>query len=145
MNDQQGQHIVNNLLSLVPLFYRKFMFHDHKHMPQSHTQVLLLLHEHDVLTVSEIGKRLCISRPNMTPLLNKLIDDKLINRQSSENDRRVLIVSLTEKGMAFVNDYKQYILDKMRESMQNLEEDELTKLDESLQTLRLLISKLSVL
>lgn len=145
MNNQQWDHIVDNLLSLVPLFYRKFMFHDHKHMPQSHTQVLLLLHEHDVLTVSEIGKRLCISRPNMTPLLNKLIDEELINRHNSENDRRVLIVSLTDNGRDFVNQYKQYIMDKMRESFQDIKDNELAKLDESLQTLQSFISKLSVL
>ncbi|WP_416827127.1 MarR family winged helix-turn-helix transcriptional regulator [Ectobacillus polymachus] len=145
MNNPQWDHIVDNLLSLVPLFYRKFMFHDHKHMPQSHTQVLLLLHEHDVLTVSEIGKRLCISRPNMTPLLNKLIDEDLIHRHNSENDRRVLIVSLTDNGKSFVDQYKQYIMDKMQESFQDIKDNELAKLDESLQTLQSFISKLSVL
>lgn len=59
-------------------------FSSQRHMPPSHTQVLLLLHENGTLAVSEIGKRLAISRPNMTPLLNKLIQEELIERHYSE-------------------------------------------------------------
>lgn len=88
MESREWERIVDRLLSLVPLFYRKFMlpgeFSSQRHMPPSHTQVLLLLHENGTLAVSEIGKRLAISRPNMTPLLNKLIQEELIERHYSE-------------------------------------------------------------
>ncbi len=66
MESREWERIVDHLLSLVPLFYRKFMlpgeFSSQRHMPPSHTQVLLLLHENGTLAVSEIGKRLAISR-----------------------------------------------------------------------------------
>ena len=85
-------HASGNVLSIIffasASFYRKFMlpgeFSSQRHMPPSHTQVLLLLHENGTLAVSEIGKRLAISRPNMTPLLNKLIQEELIERHYSE-------------------------------------------------------------
>ena len=93
-------------------------------MPPSHTQVLLLLHENGTLAVSEIGKRLAISRPNMTPLLNKLIQEELIERHYSEKDRRVILISLTAEGKLLVNQYQQFILDKLKENFQTLSEEE---------------------
>ena len=87
MESREWERIVDHLLSLVPLFIANLCFLENfsqRHMPPSHTQVLLLLHENGTLAVSEIGKRLAISRPNMTPLLNKLIQEELIERHYSE-------------------------------------------------------------
>ena len=87
----EWERIVDHLLSLVPFLsqiYASREFSSQRHMPPSHTQVLLLLHENGTLAVSEIGKRLAISRPNMTPLLNKLIQEELIERHYSEKDRQ---------------------------------------------------------
>ncbi|AAS43097.1 transcriptional regulator, MarR family [Bacillus cereus ATCC 10987] len=143
MESREWERIVDHLLSLVPLFYRKFMlpgeFSSQRHMPPSHTQVLLLLHENGTLAVSEIGKRLAISRPNMTPLLNKLIQEELIERHYSEKDRRVILISLTAEGKLLVNQYQQFILDKLKENFQTLSEEEREKLIHSLQTIQNLI------
>jgi len=145
MESREWERIVDHLLSLVPLFYRKFMlpgeFSSQRHMPPSHTQVLLLLHENGTLAVSEIGKRLAISRPNMTPLLNKLIQEELIERHYSEKDRRVILISLTAEGKLLVNQYQQFILDKLKENFQTLSEEEREKLIQSLQTIQNLILK----
>lgn len=148
MASHEWERIVDHLLSLVPLFYRNFMlpgeFSSQRHMPPSHTQVLLLLHEKDTLTVSEIGKRLAISRPNMTPLLNKLIQEELIERHYSEKDRRVILISLTEEGKSLVGQYQQFILNKLQEHFQTLSEDEREQLIHSLQTIQHLIMKANV-
>lgn len=148
MASHEWERIVDHLLSLVPLFYRKFMmpgeFSSQKHMPPSHTQVLLLLHENGVLTVSEIGQRLAISRPNMTPLLNKLMQEELVERHYSEKDRRVILISLTEEGKSLVGQYQQFILSKLQEHFQPLSEDEQAQLIHSLQTIQTLIMKANV-
>ncbi|EEK71708.1 Transcriptional regulator, MarR [Bacillus mycoides] len=145
MESREWERIVDHLLSLVPLFYRKFMlpgeFSSQRHMPPSHTQVLLLLHENGTLAVSEIGKRLAISRPNMTPLLNKLIQEELIERHYSEKDRRVILISLTTEGKMLVSQYQQFILGKLKENFQTLSEEEREKLIYSLKTIQNLILK----
>ncbi|WP_028399574.1 MarR family winged helix-turn-helix transcriptional regulator [Ectobacillus panaciterrae] len=145
MNHREWEHIVNHLLSLVPLFYRKFMLPGdaviHKNIPQSHTQILLLLHDAGTLTVSEIGSRLAISRPNMTPLLNKLIEEDFIKRHYSKKDRRVILISLTDEGEVFIKQYKQFILDKLRENLDALSEEELKQLSSSLETLQAIVAK----
>ncbi|HDX9580451.1 MarR family transcriptional regulator [Bacillus cytotoxicus] len=148
MDSREWERIVDHLLSLVPLFYRKFMlpgeFSSQRHMPPSHAQVLLLLHERDTLAVSEIGKRLAISRPNMTPLLNKLIQEELVERHYSEKDRRVILMSLTAEGKSLVNQYKQFLLKKLKENLQTLSASDREQLTHSLQTIQNLILKANI-
>lgn len=148
MESREWERIVDHLLSLVPLFYRKIMlpgeFSSQRHMPPSHTQVLLLLHERGILTVSDIGNRLAISRPNMTPLLNKLIQEGLIERHYSEKDRRVILISLTREGKLIVSQYQQFILDKLKEDFQGLSESDRDQFIHSLQTIQNLITKTNV-
>lgn len=148
MASHEWERIVDHLLSVVPLFYRKFMlpgeFSSQRHMPPSQTQVLLLLHEKGTLAVSEIGKHLAISRPNMTPLLNKLIQEELVERHYSEKDRRVILISLTEDGKSLVSQYQQFILNKLQEHFQTLSENERIQLIHSLQTIQHLIMKANV-
>jgi DNA-binding MarR family transcriptional regulator len=60
--------------------------------------VMLVLWESDGLTVSEIGARLFLDHPTLTPLLKRLEATKLITRQRSAQDERQVIVTLTPAG-----------------------------------------------
>lgn len=113
-----------------------------KLIPLSHIQVLLLLNEFGTLTVSEIGNLLSISRPNMTPLLNKLIDEGYVERRYSEKDRRVILIVLTEQGQSFIRQHKQYITEKLKEQLLTLSQDDLETLTASLQNMKSILLKL---
>ncbi|MHA6892852.1 MarR family winged helix-turn-helix transcriptional regulator [Ralstonia pseudosolanacearum] len=64
--------------------------------------VMLVLWERDALTVSEIGERLFLDSPTLTPtltpMLKRLEAAGLIGRQRSDADERQVIVSLTAEG-----------------------------------------------
>jgi DNA-binding MarR family transcriptional regulator len=62
--------------------------------------VMLVLWEHDRLRVSEIGERLFLDFPTLTPLLKRLEVQELVTRRRSASDERQVIVSLTEAGAA---------------------------------------------
>lgn len=62
--------------------------------------VMLVLWERDGLRVSEIGERLYLDFPTLTPLLKRLETQGLITRRRSESDERQVIISLTETGAA---------------------------------------------
>ncbi|MDR4133189.1 MarR family transcriptional regulator, partial [Bacillus cereus ATCC 10876] len=80
------------------------------------------------------GKLLAISRTNMTALLDQLIQEELIDRHYGENDGRVILISLPAEGKLLVNQYQQFILDKLKENFQTLYEEEREKFIHSLQT-----------
>ena len=61
--------------------------------------VLITLWESNTSTASEIGAILKLDLPTITPILQKLEAMEFISRKRSEEDNRVIIVSLTQKGL----------------------------------------------
>jgi len=62
--------------------------------------VMLVLWEHRQLSVKEIGEKLLLDSGTLTPLLKKLEARKLVNRIRSGKDERVVMINLTESGIA---------------------------------------------
>ncbi len=60
--------------------------------------VMLVLWQQDGLMVSEVGERLFLDSPTLTPLLKRLEAQGLVSRQRSPSDERQVIISLTSKG-----------------------------------------------
>ena len=61
---------------------------------------MLVLWEHQSLTVKELGDRLYLDSGTLTPLLKKLEARGLLDRNRSTADEHNLIVSITEAGQA---------------------------------------------
>ena len=61
---------------------------------------LLVLWEQDGLTVGEIGEKLMLDNGTLSPLLKKLEQAGIVQRQRSRADERVVVVTLTEEGRA---------------------------------------------
>ena len=51
------------------------------------------------ITVKTVKNRMIRKSPNATRLMDKLCDKKLIERTRCENDRRVVYVKITDKGI----------------------------------------------
>ena len=61
---------------------------------------MLVLWEHQQLSVKEIGEKLLLDSGTLTPLLKKLEARKLVSRDRSSEDERVVMVKLTTEGAA---------------------------------------------
>ena len=61
--------------------------------------VLITLWESNTSTASEIGAILKLDLPTITPILQKLEFMGFVSRKRSIEDNRVIIVTLTEKGL----------------------------------------------
>lgn len=62
--------------------------------------VMLVLWEGDGLTVGEIGERVFLDSPTLTPLLKRLETAGLVERNRSIHDERQVLVTLTTEGRA---------------------------------------------
>ena len=60
--------------------------------------VLMVLWQYDEQSVNTIGKRLYLESNTLTPLLKRLEQKELIQRNRSKKDERTVLISLTEKG-----------------------------------------------
>ena len=50
------------------------------------------------LTMNELSEKMNLDSSTMTRVIDKLVRDKLVNRDRDNSDRRIVVVSLTEKG-----------------------------------------------
>ena len=62
--------------------------------------VMMVLWEHQQLSVKAIGEKLMLDSGTLTPLLKKLENKNLVSRIRAEADERMVIISLTNNGTA---------------------------------------------
>jgi DNA-binding MarR family transcriptional regulator len=94
------------------------------------------------LPVSDLAKRLRISKPQASVLVRRLEELGLVERLSAGDDKRVCVLSLTAKGRATLNSNVRKIKAKMKEKLDALSETEQNELSESLGSIVRLLAKL---
>jgi DNA-binding MarR family transcriptional regulator len=138
---------ISNLFSLFPVVQKKLMnpekFSGNCDLSHSHFQIILILNEFGILPVSEIGKKLMISRPNMTPLIDKLIKEGLVRRLPSETDRRVINIDLTDYGRKFLEEQQKIMASFLKERFSSLPDEDLIQLAASLENIKKVFLKLN--
>jgi DNA-binding MarR family transcriptional regulator len=91
-----------------------------------------MLCESGPLPVSEIGKRLLISKPQMTPLIDRLIAQGLVERTPNTRDRRVIMISVTDGGRKKLDECRAQIANNLGRKLAALSEQELGELSAAL-------------
>ncbi|MFK4300193.1 MULTISPECIES: MarR family winged helix-turn-helix transcriptional regulator [unclassified Paenibacillus] len=146
MDTQLLGNISENILGLFPMVKKKFFTYGPLdfplHLSPNNFQALLLLREVRLSTVSDLSKLLNVSRPNMTPLLDKLVELGLADRQSCDSDRRVVNVAITEEGDAFCEQVFHTFSNKIQERLVLLPEEDLSHLSETLNELKQILLKI---
>ena len=71
--------------------------------------VLMVLWEKDTQPVNDIAHRLLLETNTVTPLLQRMEKLGIVTRKKGEQDKRLQIVSLTEKGKAMEGQALQLI------------------------------------
>lgn len=97
------QHVLGYALTLADLGARRaFQQHigtPHALRPPEFTMLMLLLHNADV-TPSQLAETLRASPPNVTVLVDRLVERGLVQRTRSATDGRATPLRLTAKGEA---------------------------------------------
>lgn len=80
---------------------------DHLHaygLTVSQFGVLEALHHRGTMSVGQLGKKILRSSGNMTLVVDNLVKRKLVVRERSVEDRRILEVSITEQGRRLIEE-----------------------------------------
>ncbi|MEG1142736.1 MAG: MarR family transcriptional regulator [Clostridia bacterium] len=147
MDNIKLESIIQNFITIMPLFQKKLIRHDcgfsHEHLNHSHFQIMVVLKEQGILPISDIAKKLIISTPNMTKLLNKLIDEEFVERIPDKKDRRIINIDLTEKGHKYLNHKFKHVQSSLKERLSTLSDNQLDKLGLSLENLKEILMEIS--
>jgi DNA-binding MarR family transcriptional regulator len=88
------------------------------------------------VTCSQAGERMVNHDPDMTRLLDRLEARKLVERERSREDRRVVITRITKKGLELVDSLDQPMNAVLKQRFGRLGKEKLRELIEMLEGLR---------
>ncbi len=139
-----------DLLSILPLIIRS----THRKLLKSalydidinitplHFEIIRLLEEEGPRHAKIIADRLQIAKAQMTQLINKLVEMKLVQRDTDPVDRRNIIISLTAYGTTILHEYKNTMLNNIKDTVSCLSEAELKELSLSVKSLQSILIRL---
>jgi DNA-binding MarR family transcriptional regulator len=146
VTDQIKERIAENLIALLP-FYHKKIFRPGlgiTGMQAAQFRTLgILMREDTTLPMSELGKRLYMSKPYMTILVDQLILDGHVQRIPDTRDRRVINIAITPAGKRHLKQAASRYKENVKNIISDLDRQDLEDLCQSLEKLRDIISKIS--
>jgi len=124
---------IENLISIHPLLSKSFTksIRTKTNLNPGSLYVLGVLRRHDILSMSEIGCKLSMPKPHVTSLVDKLIAEDMVERLLDPNDRRIVNIRITEKGIADFNAIKFEISQELRIRLEKLSAEKLDILAEA--------------
>ena len=138
--------IAENLLAIHPLLYKSLSkpLRTKTSITPGGMFVLGRLKRHGILSMSDIGKYLSMPKPHITVIVDRLIEEGYVERQSDPNDRRIINITLTEKGLTDFEIFKKAISETLKSKLLLLSGEELEILSKASQQVKeILISILS--
>ena len=146
MDASQAELIGDKIISLFPLVRRRLLpsrdEHAHSHASHLWIRVLGMLQHLGILPVSEIGRRLCISKPHMTSLINMMAEQGLVKRQPDKIDRRIINIMITSKGCSFMDESRKMLKENIKKNLSSLSNSDVQLLASSLENIRKVLLKL---
>jgi len=141
---------ITDFLDRLPILHRSFHKDIMKAMRENleegisryHLEVVKTLEDYGTMHVTEIGDMLLISKPQMTRLIDELIDLGMVERQPDETDRRKINISLTEKGRGTVEKFRDTIKGVIQTRLSPLPEKDLVELSAALKQVLQVASKI---
>jgi DNA-binding MarR family transcriptional regulator len=139
------EEVAENLMVFVPLIKGiTFKVVQADHSPHLKYPVLGILKNRGQMPMSEIGSILGVSKPNMTVIIDKIIEEKEVKRIYNDKDRRIIRIDITKKGEAALAKAKELMKDELKKRLSILEDKELEQLSLSLKNIKEILSKISL-
>ena len=140
------EHIAQGIFQAQPLLKKRLTklsaIQSEQGIPLSHVQVLAMLEEVGSMSVSEISKRFGIAKPNITPLVDRLVNAGLVDRVRSETDRRVVNIVILPAGRDRLDQIQSALNEHVASWQYALTADEFVRLASALDDLVEILGKI---
>ncbi len=98
----------------------------------SQYSVLEILGKYNGISLTELGKLLYFDNPTITGIINRMARAKLLRRQRDRNDRRVIKLYLTPKGLELQSKLPKLAKNVNQEAVKSFKDSEIETILEQL-------------
>jgi len=139
------EDIADGFMDSFPIFFRKVSrgaAHPSAKKFDPSMFVLKAVKMHGLVRMSEIGRHMGISKPYMTALVDKLISEGLVERVSDPDDRRAVIIGITDAGKEAIKDFEKCTRETVLKNLSSLDSEDISTLHEMVHDIRDIVYKL---
>lgn len=133
------------ILTVAPIMKKRLFRPDFdqgaNQLPLSYAQVLATLDIEESMTVTEISERFDIAKPNITPLIDRMIEAGYVKRVRNSTDRRVVHVIILEKGREKVREMVASLTNTVQGWSKAMTEEEIQKVTDAIEEIRSILAK----
>lgn len=138
----KNKELIDHIFQFMPVMHKK-IFKNIKHNNSIQKMRLVdIISDEDGKPMKCYANKLMISKPNMTKLVNKLIEEDLVERRSDEKDRRLIKLYVTEVGKEYVRVQREEVKKKLANVVDVLSQEDKDKLIQSLSDAQDILNKL---
>ncbi len=135
-----------SLLTLLPFMREQLMKPAEQTLrsrlaPQQFFALSLLAHHADPVMMSELADKMRVSKQQLTAIVDRLIEQRLVDRSRDAEDRRVVRVALTSSGHAMLGRVRRDARRALAGQLKTLPPRELAELETCLLRVREILAK----
>ena len=147
MENKDIDEILEGIITVLPVFRKKILrmsddiLRDQE-ISRPHFQIMKNLRTGGPCSMTELGKLLSVSKPNVTTLVDKLVELSIVQRKFDDNDRRITYIELTEQGRDYFEKLLETLKAALSKSMKKFSQDDLVLFKETMNNMQVLISRM---
>jgi len=147
MDEKKLRRLVNNIILLFPMYHKKLI--------KSGTEcasvispfnpkfrIMGMLVFYGSMQMSEISRKLCVTKPHMTALIDTLIKEKMVKRHHDDSDRRIIMITITSKGREYLAKCRDETKDIIKKNISELSGKDFERLVKASEDIITILSKI---
>ncbi|WP_394924764.1 MarR family winged helix-turn-helix transcriptional regulator [uncultured Robinsoniella sp.] len=135
-HDTINDVLVNLFNDIMAIEEKAIITGEFKDISNNDMHIIEAIGEKDTKNMSTVAKALSVTMGTLTIAINSLVKKGYVDRIRSEKDRRVVLISLSEKGMRAYNHHRQFHEQMVKATIKGLTKDEMKVLGQALSNLK---------
>lgn len=140
MKKSRDEYLMSDSILFYPIQYSNYVNYIYSLVgeastPKVYVLTLLTLKKFGPMPISRIGEWLGIAKPNMTAIIDGLMEKGWITRSTCATDRRIINIEMTESGEEYIEDLIRRLYPIMQEQFEMLSDEDVEKMVSSLEYL----------
>lgn len=136
--------LVREFLTVLPILHRYIFMQSggcKSPIPASQMLALLSLNLFPCSSMTQLATRLMVSKQQLTKIVDSLVEKNMVRRMSSEENRRLVLLELTDKGTEVIEKMQTYQAEKASRLFSQITEEERLNLIQSLELIRRILKQ----
>lgn len=143
MKEEQIKIFLEEIFKIMPNYKQKVMnppIFDGKKLSFLQHISIVILNDHEPLTLNQLSELNNVTKQQMSKVVETLTNLELVKREIDPNNRRQILLSLSEKGKDFIKKIRKEHFEVLKSTLGKYSEEELTSINQHIKAIGEILS-----